>query len=136
MGTALKEKGDLDAAIDSYKQAIKVKPDHADAYSNMGVALKEKGDLDAAIDSYKQAIKVKPDYAAAHRHLSAVKKYNFADEQITQMKSLYADQKISSDTKCHLCFALAKASEDLGNLQKSFDYLNLGKPNLVCFQWP
>ena len=55
-------KGDLDAAIDSYKQAIKFKPNYADAYFSMGNALKDKGELDAAIDSYKQAIKIKPDF--------------------------------------------------------------------------
>ena len=53
-----------DAAIDSYKQAIKIKPDYAEAYSNMGNALKEKGELDAAIDSYKKALKIKPDYVS------------------------------------------------------------------------
>ena len=126
MGNVLKEKGELNAAIDSYNQAIKIKPDYAEAYSNMGVALKEKGELDAAIDSYKQAVKIKPDYAEAHRHLSTVKKYNFADEQITQMKFLYADQKLENDRKCHLCFALAKASEDLGDFQEAFDYLKEG----------
>jgi tetratricopeptide (TPR) repeat protein len=70
MGGALKDMGEVDAAIDSYKQAIKIKPDHAEAYNNMGNALKEKGELDAAIDSYKQAIKIKPDYAEAYSNLS------------------------------------------------------------------
>ena len=40
-----------DEAIDSYKQAIKIKPDYAEAYYNMGIALQDKGELDAAIDS-------------------------------------------------------------------------------------
>ena len=31
MGVALKDKGDLDAAVDNYKQAIKIKPDYAEA---------------------------------------------------------------------------------------------------------
>ena len=35
-GSILKDKGDLEAAIDSYKQALKIKPDYAEAYSNMG----------------------------------------------------------------------------------------------------
>ena len=35
----------FDAAIDSYKEALKIKPDYADAYYNMGIALKDKGDL-------------------------------------------------------------------------------------------
>ena len=55
-GNALKDKGDLDAAIDSYKKAIKIKPDYAEAFSNMGNVHKDKDDLDAALDSYKQAI--------------------------------------------------------------------------------
>ena len=66
MGNALKDKGELDAAIDSYKQAIKIKPDYAEAYYNMGVPCRIRVSLDAAIDSYKQAIKIKPDYAKAY----------------------------------------------------------------------
>ena len=55
----------FDAAIDSYKKAIKIKPDYADAYNNMGAVLKDKGDLEAAIDSCKKALKIKPEYAEA-----------------------------------------------------------------------
>ena len=58
-----------DSAIDSYKQALKIKPDYADAYNNMGVALRNKGELEAAIDSYKQALKIKPDYAEAYNNM-------------------------------------------------------------------
>jgi protein O-GlcNAc transferase len=65
LGAAQKGKGDLDAAIDSYKQALKIKPDFAEAYNNMGNALKDKGDLEAAIDSYQQALKINPVYAEA-----------------------------------------------------------------------
>ena len=72
MGNALKDKGELDAAIDSYKQAIKIKPDYAEAYNNMGNALKDKGELDAAIDSYKQAIKIKPDNAECFVNCNSV----------------------------------------------------------------
>ena len=59
----------FDAAIDSYKQALKIKPDYADTYNNMGAALKDKGDLEAAIESYKQALKINPDYAEAKADL-------------------------------------------------------------------
>ena len=59
----------FDDAIDSYKQALKIKPDYAEAYYNMGIALKDKGDPEAAIDSYKQALKIKPDYAEAYYNM-------------------------------------------------------------------
>jgi len=74
MGTALKAKGDLDAAIESYKQALKIKPDYAEAYNNMGTALNDKGELKAAIESYKQAIKSKPDFADAYNNMGAAQK--------------------------------------------------------------
>jgi len=64
----------FDAAIDSYKQALKIKPNYAEAYYNMGVALKDKGNPEAAIDSYKQALKIKPDYAAAYNNMGNVLK--------------------------------------------------------------
>ena len=64
----------FDAAIDSFKQALKIKPNYADAYYNMGNALKDKGDLDAAIDSYKQALKIKPDYAEAYNNMGVALK--------------------------------------------------------------
>jgi len=74
MGIALKDKGDPEAAIDSYKQALKIKPDYAEAYYNMGNALKDKGDPEAAIDSYKQALKIKPDYAEAYNNMGVALK--------------------------------------------------------------
>ena len=33
-----------DAALESYKKALEIKPDYAEAYFNMGIALKDKGD--------------------------------------------------------------------------------------------
>ena len=56
----------FDAAIESYKQALRIKPDFADAYYNMGVALNDKGDPEAAIESYKKALRIKPDFVDAY----------------------------------------------------------------------
>ena len=86
-------KAELDAAIDSYKQAIKIKPDYAEAYYNMGNALKDKGELDAAIDSYKQAIKIKPDYADAYINMgNALKDKGDLDAAIDNLQTGHQDQ--------------------------------------------
>jgi tetratricopeptide (TPR) repeat protein len=69
MGNLLKDKGDLEEAIESYKQALKIKPDHAEAYNNIGITLEDNGDLEGAIDSYKQAIKINSDFAEAKVNL-------------------------------------------------------------------
>ena len=70
MGNALKDKGDLEAALESFKQAVKIKPDDAEIYNNMAVVLTDMSYFDAAIENLKKAIKIKPDYADAHYNSS------------------------------------------------------------------
>ena len=52
--------------MNSYDQAIRLKPDLAEAYYNRGGALTSLGQLEEAVDSYGQAIELKADYAEAH----------------------------------------------------------------------
>ena len=59
----------FDAAINAYKQALKINPDYAEGHNNMGIALKGNGALEASISSYKQALKIKPDYADAYYNM-------------------------------------------------------------------
>ena len=46
MGNALKDKGQLEKAIEAYTKALSIEPDFAEAYYNMGNALKDKGQLE------------------------------------------------------------------------------------------
>ena len=39
MGIALQEQGKLEEAIEAYNKALAIKPDYAEATSNMGIAL-------------------------------------------------------------------------------------------------
>jgi len=126
MGNTLSEKGDLEAAIENYKQALKIKPDYVQAYNNIGIALKDKGDLEAAIESYKQALKIKPDYAEVYRNLSNIHRYKEHDEYFLKMQSLCQSSSILDEQRCHLNFALSKASEDLNEVGQSFNYLKIG----------
>ena len=60
MGITLKELGRLDEAEASFRQAIELKPDYAEAHSNLGNILKELGRLDEAEASYKKALSIDP----------------------------------------------------------------------------
>ena len=71
LGVALKNQGDIAAAIEHYQQALRIKPDLAEAHNNLGVALKDQGDIAAAIEHYQQALRIKPDYEKAHNNLAA-----------------------------------------------------------------
>ena len=74
VGASNAELRQFDAAIESYKKALEIKPDYAEAYYNMGNALKDKGNPEAAIDSYKHALKIKPAYAEAYNNMGVALK--------------------------------------------------------------
>ena len=52
-----------------YQQAVRLKPDCADANNNLGNALLEQGQLAAAVAQFQEAIRFKPDYAEAYNNL-------------------------------------------------------------------
>ena len=43
-----------------------------------------------------------------------------------QVKSLYKNKDMSEGARCHLSFALAKMYEDIGELDKAFEFLSAG----------
>ena len=52
-------------AIAYYTQAIELKPDFLQAYSNRGAAYAEKGEFDKALKDFTKAIQLKPDLSEA-----------------------------------------------------------------------
>ncbi len=59
-------------AIDRYRAALELKPDHAIAWNNLGLALQSTNDLAGATDAFRRAIALKPDFAHAHWNLALV----------------------------------------------------------------
>ena len=59
-------KGDYDAALASFKEAIRLNPDLFLAHFNLGVTYGKKGQLDASTASFKEAIRLEPDVASGH----------------------------------------------------------------------
>ena len=66
-----------DAAIESYKQVLKINPNCEAAYNDMGNVLTEMGELEAAVECYKKAIEIKPDHAEAYGNMGFVLKSKF-----------------------------------------------------------
>ena len=72
LGSIFEQQGFLDAALESYQQALQLKPDYAEAHYNLGNVLQKQGNLEAAVKSYQQALKIKPEIAQAHNNLGNV----------------------------------------------------------------
>lgn len=63
--------GRWDEAIADYRKVLRIKPDDADAHTNLGNALSTLGQYEQAVASYTKALKLKPNFHLAH--------YNFGN---------------------------------------------------------
>ena len=126
LGVTLQELSQLDAAVKSYEKALAIEPDYPQAHNNLGIVHQERGQIDDAVKQYEKAVAIKLDYAEAYHNLSTLKKYTANDPQITQMQSLLSTNNLSQSDRIHLCFALAKVNENLGNQDEYFKFLHEG----------
>ncbi|MEL7036527.1 MAG: tetratricopeptide repeat protein [Cyanobacteria bacterium J06592_8] len=71
-GNRLAEKGQLDAAVNSWKIAIALDPNLAEAYCQIGMILRYRGEKKPAISYFKKALELEPSLIPAHQHLCGI----------------------------------------------------------------
>ena len=81
----MRDLGKLEEAESSYRQAIKNKPNSAEAHSNLGTLLKDLGDLQEAEISIRKALEIKPDYTMAKINLDLITKNRVPQWHIPMM---------------------------------------------------
>lgn len=69
LGDSAEAKGDLRAACEQYRKAVKVAPGYARAHLNLGVGLEATGDADGALNAYEAALAIEPANANASYNL-------------------------------------------------------------------
>jgi tetratricopeptide (TPR) repeat protein len=69
-GLALEKQGDYDAALTSYRLALRESPNDVRILENMAIAFSKSGQLDDAIRSYKRALSIEPKLSGAHYGLA------------------------------------------------------------------
>lgn len=69
-GLALEKQGDYDAALTSYRLALREQPNNVRVLENMAIAFSKTGLLDDAIRSYKRALSIQPQLSGAHYGLA------------------------------------------------------------------
>jgi tetratricopeptide (TPR) repeat protein len=118
--------GDHVRAIALYRELLQGTAADADLHLSIAHALKTLGSRDAAVASYRQAACCRPGFGDAYWSLANLKTYRFTDEELREMMAFHADSSLASIDRQHLCFALAKASEDGGEFAESFRYYEEG----------
>lgn len=126
LGAVLYEQGHLEEAMDHYRKSLALNPDNAEVHNNLGGGYLDLGQVPEAMACFRRALSLEPDYAIAHRHLSIAKKHSGYDDDLRSMEALYLADNVGDEQKIHLAFGLGKAFEEIGDYQKSFNYLQEG----------
>ena len=70
LGVMLFRQGKVQEAINHHEQAVRLKPDFAEAHYNLGLALEKLGRTQEAIQHYEQALRIRPDFSQAQINLA------------------------------------------------------------------
>jgi protein O-mannosyl-transferase len=107
LGNALLQKGNADAAIAQYQQALQINSNDAPAHNNLGIILLQRDKADEAIAQYQQAVQIQPDFTQAHENLGdALLQKGKADEAIAQYKQALQIYPDYAEAHYHLGNAL------------------------------
>jgi len=69
LATHKQAKADNETAVRHYLEALRIKPNFADAHNNLANLYMFDGRLDSAIEHYSKALAIDPDYKGAHYNL-------------------------------------------------------------------
>jgi tetratricopeptide (TPR) repeat protein len=118
--------GKFDEGLMIYDEQLEYQPLNPTLHLARGHALKTLGRQVEAIDAYHKAADARPDFGDAFWSLANLKTYQFSDGEIRRMQAAEEDGTVAPPDRWHLCFALGKAFEDLGDFDQSFLYYEKG----------
>ena len=123
--------GQKNAAVESYKKAVLLKPDYAKAHYNLGGALQELDQLHDSVKSYENAITLEPENSEAHNNLGNVLREL---DQLDDAINCYKKALVINPDYVEAHYSLGLTFQDLGQLQntiKSYESVLAIKPNFA-----
>jgi Flp pilus assembly protein TadD len=119
LGKTLGNEGNLEEAIEHYRQALQIDPAYVEAYNNLGSALFVRGEVKEAITNYRHALQVDPAHAKAHYNLAVV----LANQGDLEEAIGHLRQALQIDpgyVKAHYTLGVALAGQ--GNLEEAISH--------------
>ena len=112
LGNALARERLWDAAIDHLQQAVRLRPDYADAYFNLGSVLFQEGKIDQAIAEWQKTLAINPRDSEAHRNVAdALRKQGKVKEAMSEYEQALNIAPEDSAALNNLAWILATYSD-------------------------
>ncbi len=125
-GNLKRDLNKFDEAIELYEKALSCNNKIPEIYYSLAMAYQSVGKFKKAENYANETLSIDKKITKADLLISRSKKYSLNDNHIENMQIKLQNSDLNQLQKIDLCFALAKAYEDLGELKKCFEYLEQG----------
>lgn len=119
--------GEIPEARKSFKRAVELAPENPRVLYEYGVLERIAGDLEYSQQLISKSLDIRPDSPAALRTFGSDLKYEYGDENYKRLNYVAARfSEFQPVDQIHLHYALAKASEGVGELDAAFRHYSVG----------
>ena len=109
-----------------YAQAIKLEPEQSSNYYNLATVERFLGDAEAAQAALTRCLALDPDDEDAHFLRAGLKTQTDEDNNVDDLQAAYIRAEGQPPKRVRICYALSKELEDMGDYDRSFEYLSEG----------
>lgn len=120
LANALKLLDRYEEAFAHYRTALTIAPHSARVWSNLGAAHLDKGEAEEAATAFTKSLALNPRAADVHRNLSLVTRFTPDHLNLQRLEQLHADPLLGDEGRMHIAFALGKALDDIGEVDRAF----------------
>ena len=117
---------DFENCIDLFNKTLSINNKIVLVHVNLSIAYQAIGNFEKAIDHLQTINTLDPNYTKADKMLSALLDYNKEHDHFELMQDKIKSSNLDDNQKIYLYFALAKAFEDKGKFQESFEHFEVG----------
>lgn len=126
LGNLKRDNNNFRSAINLYERALKINDRDPVIFYSLALAYQGLGSFDMAIDYAQKTLKIDPKFTQADMLISQSTKYENGNQHYKEMSLKISSLKLNDDQKINILFALAKAEEDMNQIEKSFEHFDFG----------
>ena len=137
LGNLKRDLNKFDEGIQLYEKALSLADNNPIIYYSLALAYQGLGYFEKSVIYSKKALNLDANFTRADHLISQSTKYEKNNSHYLSLKEKLNKLDGNNRGKVDLCFALAKAEEDMGNIEETTKYLMEGnklKKNLINYK--
>jgi len=113
-------------AREHYARAVELAPGEGQYHYNLATVERFLGNIEAALAAVSRCIELRPDDDDAHLLRAGLRTQTADSNNVEALQAAYDRAADEPRRRVRLCYALAKELENIGDHEKSFEYLSEG----------